>query len=153
MALPNLETFCGDWQLYESRIYQIYLDTVVNGRLTHNGLRVASQFRPETKGKGFGFWHLISEGDTEEDRIPDIRRCERIRWVAWVIANSGTDKSISCWENKRGKNLHVVMWVEANNYVVVLAKRMGYYLIKTAYETTVRRARSLSKERDKFLRG
>lgn len=31
-------------------------------------------------GKEATFWHMIQEGRIEEDRTPDIRRCERIRW-------------------------------------------------------------------------
>ena len=132
MALPDLEELSGDWQEYEDHIYQIYLDTVVNGKLTFNELPVRCQFRPETKGKGFSFWHLISEGETEEDRTPDIRRCERIRWISWMINEFETNEQISWWENKRDKNTHVVIWHEAEGYAVILARRRNYYLIKTA---------------------
>ena len=27
---------------------------------------------PPTKNKGYSFWHLISEGEREEERIPDF---------------------------------------------------------------------------------
>ena len=44
----------------------------------------------KTKGKGYAFWHVISEAPqsnnrNESERIPNLRRCERIRWIAWAI--------------------------------------------------------------------
>lgn len=40
-----------------------------------------------TNGKHFGFWRVISDGELEDDRLPDLRRCERITWIAYLIAN------------------------------------------------------------------
>lgn len=151
MELPPLRIFSGDWQAYEDALYEIYLDSVVRAGITFQGLPVKSQYRPETKGKGFSFWHLISEGSREEDRTPDLRRCERIHWYSWVINNAETIEDISWWENRRGTNTHVVLWLESESFAVVLAKRNGYYLIKTAYMVKSKRERAFRKERDKFL--
>jgi len=150
MELPPLENFSGDWENYEDELYQIFLDTVVNGRLTFQGLPVKSQYRPETNGKGFSFWHLISEGENEDDRTPDLRRCERIRWLSWLISHVDSVDEISWWENRRGTNTHVVLWLEVESFAVVLAKRNRYYLIKTAYMVKSRRERTFRKERDRF---
>ena len=49
-----------------------------------------------------------------------------------MIANAETDTEISWWKNKRKNNTHVVIWHEAENFVVVLAERSGYYLLKSA---------------------
>ena len=89
---PDLLPFSGDWASYENRLYEIYLDTVVPAGLSFQGAPIRAQFRPETRGKGFSFWHLISEAPdksnrNEDDRIPDLTRCERIRWVAWCSNN------------------------------------------------------------------
>lgn len=82
MELPALILFDGDWQGYVEKLYSVYLESIVNGNLKFNGLRINCQFRPDTQGKHFGFWHVISEGKTEEDRLPDFRRCERMSWIA-----------------------------------------------------------------------
>jgi hypothetical protein len=152
MNMPPIEIFDGQWPQYEDLLYDIFLQTVVRGGLTFNGLPVKTQYRPETNNKGFSFWRLISQGDSEDDRTPDFRRCERIRWIAWVIENVGGNEGICCWENKRGNKTHVVLWCEEEQFAVVLAKRTGYYLIKTAYIVKPNRERSFRKERDKFLR-
>jgi hypothetical protein len=153
MGLPDLLTFAGDWQIYEDKLYEVYLNEIVDAKLQFKGLKISCQYRPETKNKHFGFWHVISEGNTEEERTPDLRRCERIRWISYLIKNAETDSEISWWENKRGSNTHVLIWHEAENFVVILAKRHSYYLLKTAYNAEPHRRKSFLKERDNFLRG
>ncbi len=153
-VLPELITlseYDGNWQSYLEAIYQSYLDDVVNSKLHYNTLPIKFQFRPMYEGKGFAFWHTISEGEKEENRTADLRRCERITWIAWMIKNAPVSNEISSWENKRGKNHHVVIFFEAESFVVILAKRNGYYLFKTAYVTTPQRKKQLIKERKEYL--
>ncbi len=154
---PELIPFNGDWSSYEDAIYEAFLTSFVRADVRFRGLRAKAQFRPETRGKGFSFWHVISESAhpnnrNEEDRIPDLRRCERIRWIAWVIerASAGAD-GFSWWKNKRKGDLRLVIWAEAHDFVVVLAKRRDYYVLKTAFcELKPHRRKSFSQERDAF---
>ena len=153
VVLPELITLDqhqGDWSVYVEVIYQHYLATIANGNLTYKNLPVHCQFRPLSHGKGFGFWHCISEGADEATRIPDLRRCERIGWIAWVIRESEYHPQITCWENKRGSNQHMVLFLEVESYVVILAKRKMYYLLKTAYCVNSQRKRQLMRERDQY---
>lgn len=150
MTLPAIIPFGGDWHLYVEEIYQVYVESVANAGLMFNGLKVSCQFRPESQGKHFGFWHVISEGPIEDDRTPDFRRCERITWIAYLIANVGSDTEITWWENKRGSNTHAVIWHEAENFVVILAARNGYYLLKSAYCPESHRTKTFVKERDNY---
>ena len=108
MSLPELFLFHGNWQEYVDALYAIYEKEIVWGNLTFNGMPVKSQYRPPTDNKGYGFWHVISDGPVETDRIPDLRRCERIRWIAWAINNVDTDQRIKCWKNRRGRDIHIV---------------------------------------------
>ncbi|HVE44101.1 MAG TPA: oxidoreductase [Gammaproteobacteria bacterium] len=152
-ALPKLITlseYGGDPLPYIEAIYQSYLNNVVNAELHYNKLPVKFQFRPLREGKGFAFWHTISEGEKEEDRTIDLRRCERIRWIAWVIKNASISAKITIWENKRGENEHTVLFFEAESYVVILAKRNGYYLFRTAYSATQRTAHKGKTEISKY---
>jgi len=151
MDLPALEHFDGDWNDYVDKLYGIFLETIVYKPLIFNGLPVRYQRRPETDGKGYSFWHMIQEGNIEDERTPDFRRCERIRWFSWIIENAQSTDEISWWENKRGRNTHVVLWLESEQFAVILAKRKDYYLIKTAYVVKSGRQRAFRKERAKFL--
>lgn len=157
---PALLPFEGDWPSYEEDVYEAFLETFVRPNIEFRGYRVTAPYRPETRGKHFSFWHIISEAQhpqnqNEDERIPDIRRCERIRWIAWAIeqADAGAD-GFSWWENVRGRNTHVVIWAELWDFAVILAERRGYYVLKTAYyNCRSGRRRAFEKERDKFWRG
>lgn len=153
-ALPppliELDDYGGDWSRYLEAIYECYLAEVVKGNLEFEGLPIRCQFRPITKGKHFAFWHVISEGREEDDRTPDLRRCERIKWIAWVISNAGTNVKISVWENRRPGNTNLVLWYEEGNYTVILSKRSGYLLLKTAFCLTSHRRTVFQRERDAY---
>lgn len=134
---PALLPFGGDWPSYENVIYLAFLESFVRAGIQFRGLRVTAQFRPETNGKGYSFWHTISESPDqnnrdENERIPDMRRCERILWISWVIQNAGGG-GFPWWENTRGRDTHVVIWARDHDFAVVLAKRSDYYMLKTAY--------------------
>jgi len=147
--LPELVDFSdygNDWEKYLNAIYEIYMKHIVNAGLSYHGLPVKYRFLPPTDGKGFGFWHLISEGEDEENRTPDLRRCERILWVAWILRQAGTNPDILWYENKRGSNTHVVLWYPLNHYALILAKRSGYYLLKSAYVIMPHREKTFEKE-------
>ncbi len=146
--MPELISFHGNWSLYENEIYKYYCDEIANGNLTFESKPIRCQYRPPSKGKHFGFWHIISTGEYEDERLPDLKRCERIRWIAWIIKNYKLDNKISWWQNKRKGNTHIVLLLEEENYVVILAKREGYYLLKTAYCIEPHRKKLLMRERD-----
>lgn len=134
---PELLPFTGEWAAYEDQVYAAFLDSFVRQDIRFKGWRVSAQYRPETRGKHFSFWHTISEAPekhnrNEDDRIPDLRRCERIHWIAWVIEQADNE-GFKWWENIRKGQTHVVIWAEDHDFAVVLAKRRDYYVLKTAY--------------------
>jgi hypothetical protein len=144
---PDIFPSTGDWDTYLEGVHKVFLETLLNRDITFCNLPVRIKKNPEYKDKSFSFWHLISEGEKEEERTPDFRRCERLGWIHWVIENAKSNKSISCWENTRGTNTHVVIWFEDESYVVILAKRKDYFLLKTAYPAEPHRAEVFRKEK------
>jgi hypothetical protein len=148
--LLTLGAFGGDWDRYIDAVYQCYIAEIVQGNIEYRGLPIRCQFRPVTKGKHFAFWHIISEGPDEEDRTPDFSRCERIGWIPWVIKNAGKNDKISYWENRRGSNRNIVLWYEEGEFAVILAKRSGYLLLKTAYCVSPHRKMVFRRERDEY---
>ncbi len=73
----------------------------------------------------------ISEGEKEADRIPDFRRCERIRWAKPVIERDG--EPVKIWREPRNGENRIHLWLESASYLVVLNERNGYILPWTAY--------------------
>lgn len=155
----------GEWAAYVDAIYAAFLASFVTPKLTFNGLPVRAQFRPETDGKGFSFWHVISEAHNSEnraeaERIPNMRRCERIEWIGWIIECAGCEEGphISWWRNTRKGEDRIVLWCEEIDFAVVLAERKNvrgkYLVLVTAYcELKSHRIATFRKERDAYQAG
>ena len=77
-ALVLLETYGGNWPAYEEALYEVYLNDFVRQETYFRGNKIALKRHPELKGKAATFWHIISEGTVETERLPDLRRCELI---------------------------------------------------------------------------
>jgi len=149
-TLVLLETFYGNWELYLEAIYTFFKQDFIEDKPFFRGVRLALKRRPVIQGKEATFWHLISEGIEEENRIPDIRRCERIRWPRPVIENCH-DTAIKIWENERKGETRICLWLEQQEYLVIIARRNGHFLLWTAY-LIIRpyQKRKLQKEYDMF---
>lgn len=151
--LPPLVLFSaynGEWEKYLDALYVFFRKDFIDSRPSFRGRRLGFKKHPIEKGKEATFWHFIQEGQTEEDRIPDIRRCERIRWPKPVIEKS-EDKAIKVWENIRNNEKRILLWLENREYLVVLAERKGYLLPWTAYLVTKEhQKRKLQKEYETF---
>jgi hypothetical protein len=129
--------FTERWKGFLDGIYQVFLKTVANGGLRFQGLPVKCRYHPPYDDKHFSFWHLMSEGKAEAERTPDLERCARVSWIAWVIQNADKPDVVRWWENERstghGLKTHVPLWFVEQNYVVILEKRADFYLLLTTY--------------------
>ena len=147
--LPPIVPFSdyeGNWERYLDALYSYFKQDFVDNIPLFKGRRLGLKKHPLAQGKEATFWHFISEGDQENNRLPDLRRCERIRWPKPIIENS-EDVVIKLWENKRKNEKRILLWLENREYLVVLAERKGYLLPWTAYVVTEEhRKRKLQKE-------
>ncbi len=151
---PELIEFSGrteEWKAYEESLFEVFKKTIVEDKLRFQGLPVNPRRFPEEKGKHFTFWHLITEGEKEEDRTPDFQRCKRIGWVSWIIKNCENESIISYWESRRGSSKNWVIWYEKGQFAVVLAKRSQYFVLLSAYQVTdPRRIKSFERDREEY---
>lgn len=152
-SLVLLEDSKGDWNEYLNILYEIFKSDFVNSQCKYRGIKIALKKHPQINDKEATFWHLISEGEKEDDRTPDLRRCERIRWPKPIIEKV-PDEEIKVWQNKRGSETRLCIWLENAEYIVILAERKNYLLLWTAYTvTTNHRKRKLLKEYKSTLKG
>jgi hypothetical protein len=132
---------------YLENVYQIFHSEIIAKSPVFEGMPVKCRRDPIMDGKEAGFWHCISEGANENERIPDPRRCERVRWIRAILENA-SDSRIDVWTVKRNRDERVHIWFE-ETYLVVLGKRRRYFQLITAFctdrEHTKRKKR---KERD-----
>lgn len=134
--LPPLVVFedhGGDWQCYVEALYEFFKKDFMTGRLTFEGKRIALKRYPLSEGKEATFWHLISEGNIESERLPDMRRCERIRWPRPIIIKNFPESGIKIWKNERHGENRICLWLESQEYLLILAERKDYILLWTAY--------------------
>ena len=134
-ALVLLEQYEGDWERYIKAVYQYFKTDFIDSKPQFENKNVELKRYPLLNQKEYTFWHCTSEGEKEQERIPDIRRCERIRWPRPIIEH-WDDQAIRCWRNKRGSNKRILLWFYHEDYLVVLAERNKYVLLWTAYPVT-----------------
>ncbi|MBE0430692.1 MAG: hypothetical protein IBX67_02580 [Dehalococcoidia bacterium] len=138
--LPPLVCFShfgGEWDRYIEAVYTYFKADFIDSRAHFRNRVITLKRHPLLGGKETTFWHITSEGEEEDKRVPDIRRCERIRWPRPMIEHHD-DGSIRCWPNirataRRRNERRIVLWFYDEDYVVVLADRGRYVLLWTAY--------------------
>jgi hypothetical protein len=122
----------GSWDRYVEVLYAHFREDFVDRRACFRGIELRLKRYPLTDGKEATFWHLISKGRDEQKRIPDIERCERIRWPRPVIEHC-EETVIRMWPTIRRGERRICLWLVNQDYLVVLASRNGYLMPWTAY--------------------
>ncbi|MGB8344737.1 MAG: hypothetical protein WCD86_07625 [Ktedonobacteraceae bacterium] len=133
--LPPLVLLSGcqnNWDSYLETIYASFCQDFVISKPVFEDKRFALKRHPIILGKEATFWHIISEGDVENEHLPDLRRCERIRWPRSIIDNAHSGH-IKYWKNTRKGEGRIVLALEDFSYVVILSNRGEYILLWTAY--------------------
>lgn len=130
----NLEKY----SVYEDMLYQIFLLLYEKGTLHYKENLVHMKHYPPDYGPKTGFYHMICENyqhtGNEEDRKPNLRRCERLEWAKQFIEKcSQSCEKLMVWENQRHGKKNILLFCPDLNYLVVLSKRRDYYLLTTAY--------------------
>lgn len=149
--LVLLEDSHGNWETYVEVLHEHFLRDFVHSKPTWPGKSVGLKRHPEYDGKSATFWHLISDGSSEEDRIPNFRRCERIRWPKPIMGtytgHKPNDSSmVVWWSNERHGETRHVLALRDFSYLMIVADRGSYVLPWTAYHV------EHSWRRDKYRR-
>ncbi|MDE6747462.1 MAG: hypothetical protein K2K21_00115 [Lachnospiraceae bacterium] len=133
----EIDDYDGNYEEYENAIYAAYQETFENQSFYWDGKPIQQKKHPMLKGKSGTFWHIISSGESEESRLPDLRRYERVTWPAHILSycKNNCDK-ILVWKNKRGSKSRILLWCQNIDYLVVLDERKDFCLFWTAYPVT-----------------
>jgi hypothetical protein len=122
----------GNWDTYLAMLYAKFRDDFLTSRPPWQCKRFALKRHPVIAEKEATFWHLISDGKREDDRLPDLERCARIAWPRAMIEAVGSDK-VLVWRNMRGSNQRIVIALPDFSYVVILVEREEFVMVWTAY--------------------
>lgn len=134
--LPPLmlfDDYDGNWDRYLTAIYAVFKKDFVDSKPGFPGKRFALKRYPIQDGKEATFWHMTSEGTVEENRRPDFRKCERIRWPRPIIESLLMSGRVVSWKNKRKRDVRILIALPDFSYLVVLSDRKEYVLLWTAY--------------------
>lgn len=131
----------SEFALYEQQIYQLFRQDFIETHPLFENKRVQIRKLPYVNGYEQAFYHVTSsEYLHDEQRFPDLRRCERIKWVRAFIENYGCDPAlcedcdgIKVWDEPKGSNTRVHLLFEEEKYMVILERRKEYVLLITAY--------------------
>ena len=157
--LPELVLFKdhnGQWEEYVEAIFQFYRESFVKSRPNFRDQLVYVRHHPAHDGKGATFWHIVSEGKEEEERIPDLRRCERIRWPRPMIERNNLD-DVKIWETQRPfrKRVQTRVNLALNDfsYMIVLGMHpRGFDLVTAYYVEREHRRKKLKRDFENFSR-
>ncbi len=86
-------------------------------------------------GRELIFWHLTHRQDKNMgERLPDMRRCERLSWVRVIIDNADQPEVVG-WDYKEGDgSVNTYLWLRAFDFFVLMKKyRDGRRRLITSY--------------------
>lgn len=134
--LIELNDFGGNFSEYLEAVYKVFKDDFVDSKPVFRGKRLGLKRFPLVENKEYTFYHMTHEGDIENERIPDLRRMERISWPRPMIDES-EHEYLKVWRNTRrgngGTKSRILILHEAERYLVILDDRGDYILPWTAY--------------------
>lgn len=111
-------------------LYEIFCRDIRDYDLRYIGNNVWI-FQDIEDGKEKVFWHLTTRGgerkkiprrkrkfypegqtDTETERLPDLRRCERLPWVKPLIEHP-TEPEVTAWDYEEGdQTIKTYIWIK-----------------------------------------
>ena len=156
--LPELMLYedYESWDEYQDAIYGVFCDDFKKSYPIYDGKRVKIRYQPIEYNREEGFYHVTCQ-DYQKDgeRVPDLRRCERIKWVRKFIEHydCNLDECTECegmkvWEQDYHNNKRVHILLEEEKYMVVIEKRKTYCLLITAFY--IEREHTLQKKLKKY---
>lgn len=152
-ALILLSDHGGDWRRYIDAVYAVFNADFIARWAYYQGKKILLIGRDAelVRGKERRFWHCVSEGEIENDRPADLRRCERIPWMRPVIENA-SDATVDVWvEVQTGKGKRPHLWF-GEEYLVVLERlwKGDYRPITTLHTLRDHQVRKYRKRRDEW---
>ena len=131
----TLEEYGGNYQAYIDAIYDVFFRDFIQHKATFGTNKLNLRFKPLQQNRAYAFYHMTHVGEDEDNRLPDLRRCERMPW-ARPTTEQAEEMGLKFWEQDRRNGRRICIWLEAENnenYFVVLSVRKTYVLLLTAF--------------------
>lgn len=149
-----LEDYGGNYHSYMDAVYEVFARDFLNHHPAFGSYVLKLKYNPEFKHRAYTFYHMTHEGEKEDERIPDFRRCERIPWARPTIEKA-VEFGLKFWEQTRNGKSRVCIWMDVDNgdnYFVILDVRKTFVLLWTAFFADYpHQAQKKQKEYDAWL--
>ncbi len=132
----ELNEFGGNYTAYIDAVYDIFYKDFIKHKVYFGSHELKMKFTPLFQDRAYTFYHMTHEGKIESERLPDIRRCERIGWAKSCIENvESWDLKFWRQSRKNSENRVCILLdvLEDYDYFVVLEVRETYVLLWTAF--------------------
>lgn len=138
-ALILLDDYSGDYYTYIEQVYSVFKQDFIERKTKFRGEELRLKRHPLYQEKAYTFYHITHKGKDEQNRLPDLRRSERIPWASPTIENCD-HWSLKIWPQVRtgkgGTANRLCIWLERMNepdYIIILDIRNSYKLLWTAF--------------------
>ena len=131
----ELTEYGGNYTTYIDAVYEVFSRDFIAHRASFGSNRLRLKFNPLYQDRAYTFYHMTHEGKDEQNRTPDLRRCERMPWARPTI-EVFPPKDVKLWEQMRGSSHRICICLEVDtgeNYYVILDVRKTYVLLWTAF--------------------
>jgi len=138
IELPELlllESYNGNYTDYIDAIYQVFSADFIVNKTSFRGEVLKLKFHPIYQERAYTFYHMTHEGEEEQNRTPDLRRCERMPWARPTIEKVD-ECQLKIWPQVRNGANRICIWLELidePDYFVVIDVRENYKLLWTAF--------------------
>ena len=135
----------AEWNNYLNKLYdEIFKPQLIENIPVFKGWRVLSRRMPMDGKWEHGFTHMTHvdlkhNSDDPNDRIPDLRRSERLNWVKRIIENYKCSIEKNCgkilyWEEMyRGRVRCNLLFIDECFLIVLEQAKNVYFLITSFY--------------------
>lgn len=141
--LPSQECLSDydSWEIYQETLYSIFKADFLDSHPLFENVRVSVKHYPIEFGKEEAFLHITCKDyDGNGKRVPDLRRCERIRWIRAFIENYNCDPrlcadcdGVKTWREPYKNRTRIHILLEEERFIVILEQRPDYFLLITAF--------------------
>lgn len=130
-----LEDYGGNYKAYIDAIYAVFERDFILHKTKFGSHKLSLKFNPKFQDRAYTFYHMTHKGEVEQDREPDLRRCECMPWARPTIENV-ENWGLKFWRQSRQKSKNrvcITLETEDETYFVVLEVRDTYVLLWTAF--------------------
>lgn len=130
-----LADFQGSYKDYIDAVFAVFEKDFIKRKAYFGSYPLGLKYHPCFQDRAYTFYHMTHKGHDENDRIPDLRRCECMPWAQPSVVQA-VNYRLRFWEQERNNKSCVCIWLEVEDdcdYFVILDVRKTFVLLWTAF--------------------